>query len=250
MKHLESGFFPGTRARMNFRRFNGIYHKREIGSQGWELGKKFLLFTETYKKGQDLIITAHGLTAGWLGTVSIPAGTTLNILGPHGHPLADPGLVSLTYKEFQPYAKMRNGNVASGHVNREQVYHGGKIKYKNRQFFINHSQSLKNVTGTRHEGGYRNYYLEKYEDDTKNNYVTIRSFIERNMGAYENEEPNFIHRRVDVLSIRDQKLPFRSTLKDVLNELNHYGIHYENIYLSFCRCSWNPLASYRAVYKV
>lgn len=250
MKNLESGVFPGTRAKMNFRSYAGIYYKKNIGSQGWELENKFLLFTETNRKGQDLIITSHGTSAGWLGSVSIPANTTLNVLGPHGHALFDPGLTTLMGASFKPYAKVNNQNFGFGHVNRGQVYEGKNEKRRGLTFFAEHSQSLKSVAGTAGGKNYRNYYLVKYEKDTENDYHSIRQFIELNMHACDEKLPTFNHRRMDVLSVRSPKVAFIVTLKDAFKALNRNGIHYENIYLCFCRCSWNPLASYRAGYHV
>jgi hypothetical protein len=241
---MKKEFFPGTRTSLPVREYPAL--RIDAKCKSWELGSHFLIFTAGNNKGVDLVITAHGQYQPWQGDVQIPSGTDIIVLGPHKHPLIDPGLPNLLIKSLVPYATVHSSGTIYGKVNNEQYDPDTKV-----QPFLKHEYSQKSITGTPNIGRFRNYKLYKYEDDTDDNYLATRGFIELGEGIAISQSLIFNRRRTDVLSIRSRQLRFTPTLRDVVHALNKAGIRYERIILSFCRSSGSvndDREDYEAIY--
>lgn len=219
--------FPGTRHKMMVRIYPPIHNSPPTECYAWELGRNYLLFTAGMKKGQDLIITAHGSYSDIISDdiFEIPVGYTFTALGPHDWELVDPGLTALQSRSLIPYASISRNHYHFRNVNR--IY----------PEIFNYTQNLMSVSGTTKPGYFRNYTLSKFEFDAISNYSSTRAFIELNQTcAQPDYHTRFLSSRtMDVITVRNRLLSRDTSLKNIINILTKKGIKYERIILSFCR---------------
>lgn len=191
----------------------------------YALGRTMRVIALPGAKARQLVITAHGGYAPWSGEVPVPPSTTLRFFNPHGTTLRDPGLATMAMADHVLFASVGNHHARLHDPSAVSAFSKGKVSV---------------LSGSRHVGTVRNYYLAKYERDTVERMVEEADFV-ADFGI-----------KSDFLAIRNRKvlpgIPSFITLRDVFQALQAHGMHYDSILCLFCRESiFRDGATYHAI---
>lgn len=219
MKHLKSPHRAG-----------GILHAMstkhgQVEYIEYALGRTLRVISLRGSQARQLVITAHGGYAPWSGEVPVPPSTTLKFFNPHGTALGDPGLSTMAMADHVLFASVSNHHARLHDPSAVPAFSKGKVSV---------------LSGSRHVGTVRNYYLAKYAGDSVERMVEAADFV-ADFGIES-----------DFLAIRNRRIlpgiPSFVTLRDVFEALRTHRMHYDSILCLFCRESiFRDGASYHAI---
>ncbi|MGT0250499.1 putative adhesin [Burkholderia pyrrocinia] len=190
------------------------FYSRSAGNRKYKFAttdlEKTQLFTDGASKSNTLVITAHGDYNPKSGSVKVPKGTKFELLNPHGAYLEDPKISSITSGQRKTYATVEQGGV------RPETKEAKELLEK---------EGFKSVSGSHERGSVRDYNLSAYESDS---FEAVGAAVDANR-QYASAG---MGTKSDFLVITK-----KTSLSEVLAELEAKNIHYDNIVLGFCRGS-------------
>ncbi|WP_444928552.1 putative adhesin [Microbulbifer sp. SSSA002] len=186
----------------------------------------------------ELVISAHGAATKQMFYNKGHGGDNLLFFAPHGYTLEDPGLQDVVDGKAKVHEHIAKGKMGRNYtLSKFQGYHGttaGQIFGRLSRPFVADDESyaqIQQVVDNAHNHNIKAIRNQARLQQYDLNDPFQKSMYDAKVGAslYTTKmEANF-------LTIRNRFGKSNPTLVDVLNILHRNGLHYDNIYCSFCR---------------